>query len=89
MVHYELFRVCFYFYCIVAGLSQLFNVSYHLVINLLFAAITVLSIYVTPNVSYLLHLDQTIWPTYTFVCGFALPLLLFVVLLIKRRFSKG
>lgn len=84
------FRVCFYFYCVVAGLSQLFNVTYHWIINF-FAAIAtvVISVTISRNINLLLNFDQTLWPIVTGVCGLALPLLLFVVLLIKRSLRKG
>lgn len=83
------FRVCFYFYCVVSGLGEAFNLEDKKLLNIPLATLlTVLSLIVSPNISFLIHMDRTALPFFNATFGILLPLLLLLFLTLKRMLGK-
>ena len=80
------FRVCFYFYCVIAGISQMLKLADSRSLTIPLAMIVVvLSIISSPNTSYLMKIDLTIIPYFNSTFGLVIPVLLLVLTAFRKK----
>jgi spore germination protein KB len=80
------FKLIICFYITVLCLSQTFNLSDYQPLTLPMAMLLLpLSIIISPNISYLISFDTTVWPLYALTFGLILPSLLLGWAFIKKK----
>lgn len=83
-------KMSLYFYAAVSGLVRLARLpSYRPILLPMVALLVVVSVKVFPNSAAEHQFTATIWITIVFTSGVAIPLLLFIGLMIKRQYHKG
>ncbi|MXQ53336.1 GerAB/ArcD/ProY family transporter [Shimazuella alba] len=81
------FKLIICFYITVFCLSQTLNLSDYRPLTLPMAMLLLpLSIIISPNISYLISFDTTVWPLYALTFGLVLPLILLGVAFMKKKF---
>jgi spore germination protein KB len=81
------FKLIICFYITVFCLSQTLNLSDYRPLTLPMAMILLpLSIIISPNISYLISFDTTVWPLYALTFGLVFPFILLVGAIIKKKF---